>query len=386
MRSGLIWRRLVLVFLALIIVEGSAALICRFLLNSSQTSRLLWKPDLELAENNWKAHLSAADGEIGGFVASGAKPNSEFPDDAKSCGSAYGDSFVGGADVANDEGWVEQLSHSLGCRVTNYAVGGYGPDQAYLRFRKAPDDSPMVLLGIDPNSIMDIVNQYDGFVGPELEPFLLKGRFVLEPSDHLRWIPRPRLDVNGFVAMHRNPTPVLPHSYFLPDTSDGPVTYRFPYTTTLARVALMPRLHDVLLRRAEWSSLYHAEHPSGGLQLMIAISEVFVEFARAQGKRPLIVMLPVAGSFREQANHNEFEYAPLVAALRAKHIDVFDPGTAMVAALGGRSACELFTQQHAGTAWFSSPLPCGGHYSSLANTILARLVGAEIRRLNFLKV
>jgi hypothetical protein len=287
--------------------------------------------------------------------------------------------------VANEEGWVEQLSHSLGCRITNYAVGGYGPDQAYLRFRKAPDRSPVVLLGIDPNSIMDILTQYDGFVGPELEPFLLKGRFILEPSGHLKWIPRPRLDLNGFIAMHRNPASVLPHSYFLPDTGDGPVTYRFPYTMTLARVALMPRLRNVLLRRSEWSSLYQAEDPSGGLQLMIAISDAFVEFAKAQGKRPLIVLLPVAGSFRERANYGEFEYAPLIAALRAKNIDVFDPGAAMVAALDGRSACDLFTRQHTGMAWISSPLPCGGHYSALANTILARLVGTEIRHLNLLK-
>jgi hypothetical protein len=118
---------------------------------------------------------------------------------------------------------------------------------------------------------------------------------------------------------------------------------------------------------------------------MIAISDAFVEFAKAQGKRPLIVLLPVAGSFRERANYGEFEYAPLVAALRAKNIDVFDPGAAMVAALDGRSACDLFTRQHTGMAWISSPLPCGGHYSALANTILARLVGAEIRRLNLLK-
>src|SRR5438477_7578565 len=113
MRARLIWRWLVSVILALIIVESSTALICWFLLSSSQAGRLLWKPDLELAESNWKAHFSAADEEIGGLVGSGAKANSEFPDHTKSCGSAYGDSFVGGADVANDEGWVEQLSHSL---------------------------------------------------------------------------------------------------------------------------------------------------------------------------------------------------------------------------------------------------------------------------------
>jgi hypothetical protein len=384
MISRQILRWLIFVFFATAIVEGGAVLICWFLSAFSQASHFLWNPDLEQARKNWNALSSAVDEEIGGVRVSGAKYNSEFPDNRPSCGSAYGDSFVGGAEVAAADGWVEQLSHLLGCRVTNYAVGNYGTDQAYLRFRQVYDESPMVLLGIDPNSIMDNINQYDGLLGSPLEPYALKGRFLVEPLDRLEWVPRPQLDANGFVAMHRNPESVLPHSYFLPDTRDGPVTLRFPYTVTLARIALMPRLHNILARRAEWSSLYLADHPAGTLQLMVAISEAFVELANARGKRALIIMLPVAGSFREQANYGEFEYAPLVAALRAKRIEIFDPGAAMVTALGGRSACELFTRAHAEMAWLTSPVPCGGHYSGFGNTILAQLVAAELRRRNFL--
>jgi hypothetical protein len=387
MRSSLTWRSLIYVFLGIAIVEGSSALVCRLLSTFSQTSRFIWNPDLEQARSNWNAHALLADQEIGGFAASGAKQNSEFPGNAQSCGSAYGDSFVSGWEVADGDGWVERLSHALGCRVTNYAVGGYGTDQAYLRFQKISDDSAMVLLGIDSNSIMDVVSQYDGFLGSEPEPYLLKGRFLLDSYQHLQWAPQPHLDANGFVALHRNPAHVLPHSYFLPDTPDGPVTFRFPYAVTLARVALMPSLHDILARRAEWSGLYGAHHPSGALQLMVSISEAFVDLANARGKRPLIVVLPVAASFRQQANHGEFEYAPLVAALRAKHIDVFDPGAAMIAALGGHTACELFTHRHAETsfAWLASPLPCGGHYSSFGHEILARLVYAELRSRNFIR-
>jgi hypothetical protein len=386
-RSRLLLRSLISVLLVVAVVEGGAALICRLLLASSQTRRLLWDPDFELARRNWEAHSSMSDQEIGGFLASGAKHNPEFPSNAQSCGSAYGDSFVSGWEVADDEGWVERLSHMLGCRVTNYAVGGYGTDQAYLRFQKDYDDSPMVLLGIDPNSIMDIVSQYDGFLGSGLEPYALKGRFLGGSFEHLQRVPQPQLDANGFVALHRNPADFLPHSYFLPDTPDGPITLRLPYILTLTRVALMPRVHDVIARRTEWSRLYRADHPSGTLQLMISISEAFVELAKARGKRALIVMLPVAASFREQANYREFEYAPLVAALRSKHIEVFDPGTAMIAELGGRSACELFTHQRAdmASAWLSSPLQCGGHYSSFGHAILARLVFAELRSRNFLR-
>jgi hypothetical protein len=386
MRSGRIWRRrLALLVLIIVFVESSAALICRFVLTRSSLSQFLWNPDLERARNNWNARSSALDDEIGGYRVSGAKYNSEFPDTGQSCGSAYGDSYVGGADVADQEGWIEQLSHLLGCRVTNYAVGNYGTDQAYLRFRQVHDDAPIALLGINPNTVMDNVNQYDGLLGAALEPTALKGRFLADSSDHLKWLPLPRQDAEGFVAMNRNPAETLPYSYFLPDTRDGPVTPGFPYTVTLARVALMTRLHNMLARRAAWSDLYSADHPSGALGLMVAICEAFAELAKNRGERPLLVVLPLAHSFRERANYGEFEYAPLVAALLAKGVEIFDPGTAMIDGLEGRSACEFFTHAYPETAWLTSPVPCGGHYSTLGNTTIAQLVAAELRRRNFIR-
>jgi hypothetical protein len=94
-------------------------------------------------------------------------------------------------------------------------------------------------------------------------------------------------------------------------------------------------------------------------------------------------MLPLAHSFREKANYGEFEYAPLVAALLAKGIAVFDPGTAMIESLAGRSPCEFYTHMRPETAWLTSPVSCGGHYSTAGNTTMARLVAAELRRRTF---
>jgi len=180
MRSSRSWRWLIIALSLITIAEISATLVCRLLPTQLRLSHFLWNPNLAEARNNWNALSSAADDELGSYRVSGAKQNSEFPDSGKSCGSAFGDSYVGGADVANDEGWVEQLSHLLGCRVSNYAVGNYGTDQAYLRFRQVRDASPMVLLGINPNNVMDNINQYDGLLGSALEPSALKGRFLID--------------------------------------------------------------------------------------------------------------------------------------------------------------------------------------------------------------
>ena len=378
-------RWLILAILVIFVIESGSATICFFLLTPLKASQFVWNPDLKQVRDNWNALGSAVDEEIGGIRVSGSKDNAEFPDSGQACGSAYGDSYVGGAEVAPAEGWVEQISHILGCRVTNYAVGGYGTDQAYLRFRRDYDRSPIVLLGINPDNAMDNVGQYDGFIGGPLEPTELKGRFLLDAFERLEWVPRPRLDADGFVAMHRNPAETLPHSYFLPDIRDGPVSLRFPYAVTLGRVALTPRLHDILQRRTEWSSYFSADDPSEALRLMVAICKAFVGLANSRGKRALIVMLPLAGSFRQQAHFGKFEYAPLVAALEAKGIETFDPGPAMIDKLQGRSACDFFTRAHPEMAWLTSPLPCGGHYSTFGNTAMAHLVVAELRRRNFIQ-
>ncbi len=367
-----------MVFGSLVIglVESSAAICCRLLPDA-----VIWHPNLALALNNWNALASQADEEVGGYRTVGPKLNLEFSS-GSACGSAFGDSYVIGTDVGYNEGWVEQLSHLLGCRVTNYAVGNYGTDQAYLHFRRVQDNAPFVILGINPNTVADNVNQYDALLGSELMPTALKGRFLLDPSGRLEWLPLPHIDGDGFVELNENPSKILSKSYFLPGTRDGPVTLSFPYSLALARIALMPRFQRLLLRKAVWTDLYAPDHPSGALKLMIAICEAFADLAKVRGQRPLIVILPLADSFREKANYGEFEFASLVLALQKDGIEVFDPGKAMIDSLAGRSPCELYTHAHPAATWLLSPVPCGGHYSVLANTTLAQLVATELRQRN----
>ena len=233
MHSGRALRRFVVVLGVIAAVEAGSAVICRFVLPPVPGVRLIWNPDLEQAGKNWDALAPIVDDEIGGYRMSGAKENSEFPN-GPSCGSAFGDSYVRGADVADREGWVEQLSHLLGCRVTNYAVGNYGTDQAYLRFRRMHDTSPIAILGINPNNIEDDIDQYDAFLGANSDPIALKGRFLLNSSGRLQWLSLPHLDRDAFIALNREPEVVLPRSHFLPDTRDGPVRLSFPYTLTLS--------------------------------------------------------------------------------------------------------------------------------------------------------
>src|SRR5262249_24481055 len=125
---------------------------------------------------------------------------------------------------------------------------------------------------------------------------------------------RPRVDRDGYLALTSDPASVIPNDYLLPDTRDGPVRVRFPYSLALARLVVMPRLWARLTGRPPWAGSFQADHPSGALPLSIAIVEAFNRVAAERGEHMLVVMLPGNNSFRGHAKFGEFEYQPLSTA------------------------------------------------------------------------
>jgi hypothetical protein len=126
----------ILLLFILLIIEGCAAAIVRFLL-ATPSADLLWRPNLTVASNSWNNSAAKVDEELGWPSAeaatsgtrdaNGAKINSDFADADEPCLSAYGDSFVWGDDVPLQDGWIEQMSRRLKCRVANYGVSGTAP-------------------------------------------------------------------------------------------------------------------------------------------------------------------------------------------------------------------------------------------------------------------
>jgi hypothetical protein len=370
----------IMIILLLTIMEGACAVFLHFV-SASAAHFVLWDPDIDAARKVWAAAHGNWDEELGwpsphDAVSpprdkSGAKYNAEFPQPDHACVSAYGDSFIWGFGIPMQDGWIERLSHILGCRVADYGVPGYGTDQAYVRFmRTTQDEAPVALLGIFPENVIRNVNQFRGLLGFPQSPLLLKGRFVLDPAGKLEWIHRPRVNEVGFLKLLRDPESVVPHEYMLPNSHDGPVLLRFPYTLVLARMLLMPRLWVRITGRPSWSDFFHPDHASRGLALTVAITEAFVHDAEKRGKRALVVMLPGASSFRARAKYGEPEYQPLLAALAAKHVDAFDTAEALLAALGQRSYCTLYIY----------PESCSGHFGIEGSKIMAEVMAAELKR------
>ncbi len=107
---------------------------------------------------------------------------------------AIGCSFTLGAEVEAQDTWEAQLERlSPDLEIANLGVGGYGLDQALLRFRRdgVPLHPDEVWLGVQPQALARVVTTYMPALSRWGFPVGFKPRFELGPDDELRLVPSP---------------------------------------------------------------------------------------------------------------------------------------------------------------------------------------------------
>lgn len=291
-----------------------------------------------------------------------------FPDASlPACVSVFGDSFTFGADVAAEESYPNLLARELGCRVNNFGVGGYGTDQALLRFRTlVRDAAPIVVLGHYAEDIVRNVNQLRDFASGG--SFGLKPRFVLENAE-LRLVPLPELDAAEYARVSTDAEELLPYEYFRPGGDAGIVVLGFPYTLSLARVSRQYRFRAALRGVPSYAPFYDAGHRSGAFGVTTAILDAFVREARSRAKRPVVLLIPDIADLEALRAGLPTHYAPLARALADRGIEPLDAAMELDRAAGARGPCVVFTA-------------CGrGHLSAEGNAVLADLVARRVREL-----
>lgn len=242
------------------------------------------------------------------YDSSKARPDPDFPPTEEPCAAAFGDSFTYSAEVDDKFAWTHRLSEMLGCRVANYGVGAYGTDQAYLRFKQTNIGSAnLVILGIFPDNIMRIVNQYRGFLVGRHDIRGFKPRFVVEHGKlvEVPIINQPDTKFNHIVEI---PEKYLPHEYFLPGSKYGPVQIKFPYSFSVVRALFHPRALAVIGGEPSWLDFYKPGHDSGAFEVMTALIENFVQDVRDLHKTPLIYMFTNASSVEMHQKTGKWPY------------------------------------------------------------------------------
>jgi hypothetical protein len=317
-------------------------------------------------ELGWR-YRPGFEGETDSINSAGLRAASEYslaPDPAKRRVAVFGDSFVYGTEVSNPDCWpaiAERIAPDL--ELLNYGVPGYGSDQAFLLYeregqRYAPEQ---VLVGFAPVNMRRIVNVYRRFISTHEAP-LVKPRFLLEPDGSLRLFPNPLPTIESWQALLDDPAKIREWGEF--DHWYAPAIYDNPLYDAFASVRLASHFWTRLTRRyLDPDRLFDGPtfRPSStAFRIQVAVLRAWVDRIEANGAKPTIVMLPDLDSIAGAGGGDPVVYAPLVAALREKGIEVWDAVEAFPITRDEEVLQPLF-------------MP-GGHYSPEGNALVANWI------------
>jgi len=293
------------------------------------------------------------------------------PDGVRRIGS-FGDSYTFGEHVGNDEVWSQQMA--LGdpaLEVLNFGVGGYGLDQAYLRYQQdgAAFHFDVVLIGYMSENIGRHVNVFRPFY---LRPSLpaAKPRFVREDGE-LRLLENPLPDVAAYEELLRDDSEVIPrlgeHDYYY-QHGYRPSALDFLPSVRIAKVLY----HDY--RRSKASDAIYRDgrynEASEAFDVTTAIFQRFYQDVLARGSEPVIVIFPHPGDFASAREDGSRSYEPLLAWLRRNGLRSVDALDAFAGSLDSLSLEELFVPS--------------GHYTPAANEAIGRHVRAQLEAMGLI--
>ena len=274
--------------------------------------------------------------------------------------AAFGDSYVYCNEVANPDTWSYLVEEGWDTEMLNYGVGGYGTDQAFLRYlREGMDFAPdVVLIGFAPVNLRRIVNRFRGFIHPEEGPWF-KPRFVLL-GDTLGLIPPPvasTADAERLIADPGFVREVGRMDHWYEPAVYQHRLYRWSPTYRLVTnfwIRLRRRYFDP--DRLVDDGVFRTD--SEAFRVQVAVLHAFADSVESRGARPVVLMLPGAYDMERNAVGLRSQYDPLRRELVRGGLEVLDP-------------LDAFTASGTPIADFLQP---GGHYSRAGNAVIAREV------------
>lgn len=239
--------------------------------------------------------------------------------------ATFGDSFVHCDEVTNDQTWQEHLNNlDDQLETINFGVGGYGMDQAYLRYLEdgqkfAPD---IVLIGFMTENPTRNMSIFRPFYLPHSMLPLSKPRFTAK---------------NGKVELIENPLDELSDYQRLLDEerqvrlelSHMDYFYYYRYGDHPLDFFLTVRLFKILKGmylkpQNKIFNGYEYSTQSKVYQVSIGIVEKFAKSARDAGSIPIVVFLPNSGDFWRLKEKGVKNYRPFMEHMDKVGIPYFD--------------------------------------------------------------
>jgi len=309
------------------------------------------------AELGWTVRPSSVSDDglfvIDALGARGPREYGALPAPGKRRVITFGDSFTFGDEVPVESSFqwlLEQRAPAL--EVLNFGVGGYGTDQAFLRYQRLGNlGAEVACMGILLENIGRNVNRYRPLWNTRTGICVTKPRFVLDAGGALELVPQPfgsRAELRTAILDGTLFEHIAEHEHWL-----GPRVFT-GRLSSLARLCAGYFAYRARSPARLWS------HPEGEpFRVTLALLEAFHRRALADGARlaPILVF-PSKEDLRNHGLPGHPYWGPFFAELERRGIpfvDLVTPITERARALGD-GAASLY--------W-------GGHLSRTGNTIVA---------------
>lgn len=277
----------------------------------------------------------------------------------------FGDSFTHGDSVPFAATWGAKLEAGLraagvAAEVLNFGVGGYGMDQAFLRFRKLgrPLRPEVVVFGFQPENVGRNLNIVRPLYYQRTDLPFTKPRFVSE-GGALRVVNVPTVPPQALPALLRDfaSWEHAPYegSIVAADYEDHP--------WLKSRVVALGL--DLLARRSsapEEEARFDPTGEQGGLAL--ALVAVFAADVRASGARFVVVHLPRPVDLAALRAGRPLPYAALLREIRERY-QLVDPAEGLLRAAASLPEGALFADEM-------------GHYAEPGHAAVAAAVSARL--------
>lgn len=232
-----------------------------------------------------------------------------------------GNSFTHGDAVAFEDTWPHILAQQTGRSILNMGVGGYGIDQAILRFMHRRPDCDTVILGLVSTdldrSLTSVYNYYQG--GIKTKP-----KFKFHDTGYTV-LNQPCLTPAQFVKR-----PASPQAIEVYKEIDGYNDYLGKETKWWANIQSMRLLFssiEQLKHRKPCAYLSNDDR----LQYCVRILDVFAKYCKKEGITPVVLMIDNVNSIndRKKAGKNTWSLlASKMDSIGLKHLECQDDAMA----------------------------------------------------------
>ncbi len=283
--------------------------------------------------------------------------------------ATYGDSFTYCAETGDEDTWQTHLARKLGTNVLNFGVGGYGTDQALLKYEiNGQHATKIVLLCILPENINRVVNIYRPFYTHH-DPLRLTKPMFMADARGITLVSNPitstaelsKLDQDSFLQ-------ALGKVDYWYQLDENLPRFTFPYS--LAFFEWSGSVFSQLSSRVSWLADHHRPHvwdlynQAGPLSIMCHIADRFVATAKERGEEPIIVLMPHKDYVNELKDRKISRMAKFIQYLDKRNYRCID---------AIRYMWEMNPNQKQLEAWY------GGHATPAGNRIVAEILNREIR-------